>query len=346
MPYTHFRAIAYEVPTATKPTGGGDVISGWDPGPECAAVLRLPVPASVTNPDARNRLRRLAGVVNFAAEELDWLGDDRNTLKIFVVPEYYFRPPTAPTNTYLDLDGWSIIGALDQMFVHKDFRDWLFVCGTVLWNTGSDERARTLYWNTAVHVRGGRLQAAGIVEKQVPSDQDGIPLGPGDDDSDVKKIMESWWNLRQRVFTADGLSLGLEVCYDHKIPALKWVVLMWPLSEGGGTAEVGLHVLTAAGMTIRERSVAAKRGGYVLRNDGFVEGTPRSHLRKVKRHYRFVYGGGTEDSQLSPSSQAEMDEVKPEESLNLPEPLVLHMPGGYKVFDQRVVFYPPCTVPE
>src|ERR1044071_843991 len=187
MPYTHFRLLAYEVPTATYVTSmTADGVSGWNPGRERPAAARVPV-AGVTNDDARIRLKRLASAVNSVSGLLPMLVDDNNaTLKIFLVPEFYFRPPTVDasyySNTYPNSVKNQILTALNEMFAHADFTHWLFVCGTILWNSRQDVKSTPLYFNTAITVKGGphpdvhnRQDAiVSVVEKRMPSGIDGI----------------------------------------------------------------------------------------------------------------------------------------------------------------------------
>lgn len=370
MPYTHFRFLAYEVPTVTYKTRiRVDGISGWSPGAECAPVGRIAVPDSVTEADSRIRLRRLAAVVSNTYNWLQLLADDNgNTLKIFVAPEFYFRPPVIDesykNNTYPDHVAGKIFKALNTMFAHADFHDWLFVCGTVMWNRGINFESQPLYFNTAVHVRGGprlnsfRAQdAVGLVEKQLASDIDGVPVAfsTGGEHSDVKLVFEDWATRKNHVFSVDGTPLGLEVCLDHlnhdTCRVLKRVLADWPSKEMTHQ-EVKLHVLTAGGMDIQPASVAAKVGGYVLRNDGMASGTPDpvSELKRVDSYDvqdpLFGLLAGQNSFDPSEDTTANTTNIPAENTHPLSGKMLVPEAGtGYKTFTQKVSVYPVQAMP-
>jgi hypothetical protein len=368
MPYTHFRAIAYEVPTATSPTGGGGVISGWAPGPLVPAVARLPVPANIandTNRDAENRLLRLAAAVDRAEARVQLLGgDNANTLKIFIVPEFYFRPPIInanyASNTYPQNVLAGIVGALDQMFAHADFQHWLFICGTVLWNDVRDigPPIQRLYWNTALWIRGGANRRTTLVEKQLPSGIDGVPvaMAPGMDPQ-VRLVVQDWRERRKHIFKVEGIPFGIEVCLDHlnadSCRVLKGVRYDWILNEVRNPfdSSVKIHLLTAGGMGIEPNSVAADVNGYILRNDGITNPGARSELRRVDRYKRPGYFSGfwTYDTfQEEADAFAEFTPVASQATLPLPHAptdVTLAIPPGHKSFTQRLVFYPVTAIP-
>ncbi len=357
MPYTHFRMIAYEVPTVTY-GAIAPVISGWDPGQECRPVARIPVPDGVED-DARIRLKRLASVVDFARERLQVLGGDHdNTLKILIVPEFYFRPPALAANyahnTYPDNVAVQIFKALNQMFVHADFRHWLFVCGTVMWNTLNDVMAQPVYFNTAIHVWGGRPNAIGLIEKRLASGIDGVPVArsPGAA-ADIQPIFADWATRRLHVFHIDGIPLGLEVCLDHLnhdyCRVLRHVLADWPGREGNHQG-VKLHVLTAGGMPIHPGSVCAQVGGYILRNDGMASPGERSQLQQVQSYSeQDPLMGLVVVNELDPNAEtsANLVNVAPAERRDLPPGrIILPMPGAdYNTFTQRLVYYPALPVP-
>lgn len=369
--YTHFRYIAWEVPTVifkTDPTIDG--VSGWKSGErEHPAVERLPVPDSVTDPDARVRLRRLAGIVDTAATLLDYTVAEDDTLNIFMVPEFYFRPPTEDkSNTYSLSVFNKIVDALSTMFEHDNFKNWLFVCGTVMWDSKEDIKATIpLYFNTAVCVRGGsaieRKYRMNVIEKQWPSSIDGIPKGVVEDFTKTLapgKIMpsfnNSWWIRKQRVFEQAGIQFGLEVCLDHRYAprcrVLKRVLRDWgEYNNLEAPPKIGLHLLTAGGMTIDERSVSAKIGGYILRNDGLAYQVNRSELRKVEsyswdralwetRYKRAPTGADLHASATLGDPVLSVDYKIPQGDGQVT------VPQGYKKFDQRLVFYTAQKLPD
>lgn len=238
MAYTHFRYIAYEVPTASSEQHPpGATASAFDAGTECEQVKRIPIndPDSKLHPDAKKRLRRLALVVEKAARHLESLRragrDNDSTLKVFVTPEFYFRPPAAlgadfHSDTYSETQMKLIFGQLDSMFKDPAFKHWLIIGGTVMWNlakgrshpiTGIGTAKERTFFNTAVVMLGGRNQGLRFFEKRVASDLDGIPTiyAPGSELSGFRLVFEQWSELKKRIVEMDGTGVGIEVCLDH-----------------------------------------------------------------------------------------------------------------------------------
>jgi hypothetical protein len=360
MPYTHFRFIAYEVPTATY-SPGGPVASGFAPGPEPPPVVRLPVPGNVPD-DARIRLKRFAGVVDLAANRLHHLGgDNANTLKIFMAPEFYFRPPVASGfnfnhDTYPDTHANRIFQALNSMFTHADFQHWLFIPGTVMWNTSHDASSPIVYFNTATHVRGGRINGLHIIEKRLASGIDGVPVDRAPAmDPHLAPIFQDWTTRKSHVWEDDHVSFGLEICLDHANydfgRILKRVLAAWPGREGADR-NVQLHLLTAGGMDITAESVAAIPHGYILRNDGLPNPGARSEIRQVAS-YRvpdLLIPGHFIDDDLffDPNGTANLGApLAATNAFDIPAgPLRVPMRGApYAEFPQRLVYYPACAIP-
>jgi hypothetical protein len=272
MPYTHFQYIAYQVPTALYDNTINEVVSGFPPGLECDRIERVRVLA--TPGDARTRLRRLAAVVDMAASKVQDCGTNSSTLKVFLAPEFYFRPPVPNEyykhNTYPREDALAIFTAIDSMFAHKDFTDWLIVGGTVLWNNGSlsDLPANPrVYMNTAVYVQGGKDNGLKFVEKRLASTIDGVPVAMTPaytNDPNVRSIHSDWDVRKQHIFSVGNVGFGLEVCLDHLVCTVKNIRSEYYFSKHA----VNLHVLSAGGMTIESNAVAADINGYILRNDG------------------------------------------------------------------------------
>ncbi|NEW06836.1 hypothetical protein GK047_12525 [Paenibacillus sp. SYP-B3998] len=374
MPYTHFRMIAYEIPTVTYINNDWprSIISGWDAGQEYQTIGRLPVTApTAIQADARIRLKRLAGVVNLAWNRLQALGGDNvNTLKIFILPEFYFRPPATvgadyTNNTYPPLVFSSIFNVLNSMFQHADFRDWLFICGTALGNTISDTTVQPIYHNSAAIVRGGPrvivdrglTRLAGvheIIEKRLNSGIDGIVGSVPGMDPGTKQIFEDWRMRRKRVMEIDGVSMGLDICLDHVSSVLKQTVADWSSKENGArTPALKFHLLTAGAMSIRPSDVVAKVGGYVIRNDGLATApaSARSELKRVTGYSYTLPIVGREIS-VSPTNKygkAALVNVPSVSTFDIPAgPMQVPRPGTgtqYHWFDQRIVFYDSIVLP-
>jgi hypothetical protein len=370
MPYTHFRFVAYQVPTAAKDQLG-NVISSFNAGWECPDNDILPITVSANTPDdARIRLKRLAAVVTQARHEIaNGMHDDRNTLKVFMVPEFYFRPdPTASpfyrSATYYYDHAMKVLEEMNTMFVHPEFRDWLFVLGSVMWNWSAG--GNITYRNSAPYVVGDKVDSLRIVEKAVPSRLDGVPnpyvdiKGMERYDREYEIIFADWSSRRGHVFDIDGVTCGLEVCLDHPYTfgpdykgrvhrILKTVLSDWGRNErkdGAGNARpppsLALHLLTAGGMTIDTRSIAAMPRGFILRNDGFNP-TPQVQMKRVLSYQNAAH------QNVPPSDldgTADLFELRPERVVGVDLNGFLAMPVGCTSFYQGLVFYPSLALPQ
>jgi len=116
--------------------------------------------------DAMFRAERLCEVA-------DWVGttntaalSDPSTLKVFVVPEFYFRfggpadPPNTLENSYPN--GELLLPNITEEILKPNFataayNDWMIVAGTMFWHrSASDSGGRhPTYFNTVLTLRGG-----------------------------------------------------------------------------------------------------------------------------------------------------------------------------------------------
>lgn len=372
MPYTHFRFIAYEVPTAARDRETEKVRSGFDPGQDCNPVVRIPVgnrPIGAVT-DARTRLLRLAAVVDRAASTLandPLTAGEQNTLKVFMAPEFYFRPSDYfgadyAWNTYPYGDAHWIMGQLTGMFRHQDFTDWLIVPGTIMLNVqGGQFDSRTCN-NLVMAVKGGDPATVGwaiTCPKAVPSGIDGVPSPYADEGAKLlMDVYEKFKYRKLRIFGANGESAalgvpcGIEVCLDHNLNpgVLKRTLSEWD-REGMGRDPLSLHLLTAGGMTMKPRSVAAREGGYFLRNDGYSD-EPHSEMHEVEKYVKVGRSSIAFPYELDGTvifSGSRDRFVRKKLDLLAPEyvPMVGHnwMPKVEDKFPQRLVFYPRCKLP-
>lgn len=363
MPYTDFRLIAYEVPTVVG-TGPADVVSGWDPGAECPAVARAPVPDDVVG-DARIRLKRLAAVADRALTQVQGWPDAPTTLKVLVAPEFYFRPPgTANADdpyqyaTYSVADRARILQALNAMFADPAFANWLLVCGTILWNTKApptrQDAGATLYYNTATVVRGGVANSLAIVEKNLPSHVDGLPkldgeryAAPGDDALLARSYYARWYARQLRVIDVGGRTIGLEICLDHASSAphrvLRRVVEDWSFWESTPDPLIDLHVLVAGGMNLEGASIAARVGGYFVRNDGASPPGVTSQVARVTNYLAPSGPAAPTNSLALPAFTpltALLADVLPEGPLRVP-----NAPSPLPQFRQTLRYFPVRPLP-
>lgn len=257
MPYTHFRYIAYQVPTIGQKSLGVilgkknyKAIYGINPG-----VLDEPkLQGNVNNlsDDAKIRTRRLIGVMIKAEEKIKTIGDNRNTLKVFTAPEFYFRPDN-PSLSYTYKEYQAIKDVLRET-ISKDprFDNWLIVPGTIMWCLGQSTAKRPIkqgesaYFNTAIYIetsdffamldgksrnnlKGG--WASHNIEKVIASNVDGIPTGRhgggfsskiSADEMQKRKAAGEMFPKYQtqpkkekHLFMAGGIQFGLDICMEH-----------------------------------------------------------------------------------------------------------------------------------
>jgi hypothetical protein len=141
--YNKFQLIAYQVPT-DRPfkDDNGNVVkleTRLPAGQRCQiASTRLnDMEQELTaglSADALSRLMRMIAVAERAATSLD-IDPAPNTLKIFMAPEFYFRPALKGTTSWsYSLAGKELIErALCRVFSAREYESWLFVFGTIVW---------------------------------------------------------------------------------------------------------------------------------------------------------------------------------------------------------------------
>jgi hypothetical protein len=353
-PYKNFQLLAYEVPTAAWNATG--VLSAWNVGncPELKDKNVLDPKLVQGNcsmqeyTDARNRIRRLAGVVQRTYENggaRRW--NIRGFLNIFVVPEFYFRPSheVHATCSYDGRLAQQIFAELGRIFSDPVFSNWIFVCGTVVYRTG--QAGSEVYHNTAVIVPGGEKNASQLLEKQNASGIDGVPTAstPGNI-APLKARLEGYADVRKHFITMKGIELGVEICLEHHLSILRGVTQKYVELERKSHPGVQLHILTAGGMNVVQKSIAARKGGYLLRVDG-VSGPPSEllYVRSWKGNASDPPGpadtGTTAETQQITVTEKNT-ETPIDGQLLLPDP-----PGAWhvSVAKQQVQVYPIKTIP-
>lgn len=142
--YNKFQLIAYQVPTdRCFKNNNGSVVkleSRLPPGDRCqiASTQLKDMEQELTaglSADALRRLMRMIAVAEKAATSLD-IDTARNTLKIFMAPEFYFRPELkgATSFSYTLAEKQLIEKALCSVFGAREYESWLFVFGTIVWH--------------------------------------------------------------------------------------------------------------------------------------------------------------------------------------------------------------------
>src|SRR4051812_29203739 len=134
MAFTHAQFIAYEVPTAAALPAGDFELDRVE---LCAPVEKDAVfqesYAALSN-DARARFARLLTLIDMVRRN-EAARPQKSTLKVFMAPEFYFRPQAGGAQrSYASSDVVAIQAMSRLIFSQKMLSDWLVVLGSIVWN--------------------------------------------------------------------------------------------------------------------------------------------------------------------------------------------------------------------
>jgi len=188
----------------------------------------------------------------------------------------------------------------------------LIIPGTILWKWDKSSVKRPIasgeevYFNSSFFIYPGadaKDKRSWMIEKAKASVIDGLPTGAhgGGFKEDPKKMStDQKWSLkyqsapkdRRHFFTCDSISCALEICYEHVMYRTKGLVkaTLSDWVEKVGSVDVrksiDLHLLTAGGCTMEKKSIAARKGGFILRTDGLIDKNDpfQTNLCKVARY--------------------------------------------------------------
>jgi hypothetical protein len=295
MSYTKFQFITLETPTGAPVTPVNMSTTDY-----VATVAKATgYDLSKLGDDAKNRLNWIRQAVD---EALNSKGiGDKDTLKIFAAPEFFFRPETSDEEIKLKLPNraysYDARRKIHQFFEHlfrdDNLKDWLIIPGTVLGHETSDPQSTTP--NRAYVIRGG-MPALGqtpilsIHAKFNTPETDEIPkkrLWTGlpanakwSTTGEQYKLQVS--TLKQaltNIITVDGVRIGIDLCMDHGCQILFRTCVMM----GGDSKPEAVHLqlLVACGKPATAEAVATVEGGFLLRVDGATKVLPHSQVLKV-----------------------------------------------------------------
>ncbi|EOD27698.1 hypothetical protein EMIHUDRAFT_100094 [Emiliania huxleyi CCMP1516] len=247
------------------------------------------------------------------------------TLKLFVVPEFFWR---GSRGVYSFEEVWDgtlpIVDRLREAAADSKFEDWLFFFGTIVMSKptkgwfGSSELA---YKNVMPIMKGGPEGKTWLVEKHTISSIDFIKVDPAfgvrkpcgvgrcsvesqefneQFDLETTKVLATAGIrvVKDNVFEVDGLLVGVEICLDHNRGTEVFgsrTALEQKIDELKTTVDV--QVIASAGMSIEWGPVAVTRDGPVFMADGFGK-TEVSFNR---------YGLGLEDWHNDPTAFIQVD---------------------------------------
>jgi hypothetical protein len=242
-------------------------------------------------------------------------------LKVFVLPEFYFRPQGVPREghgAYTEAENIELMTALEQMVNQPRCADWLFIFGTVIvkkTRSAFDPNLHDVLLNQAFIVPGNNPRGSRIVAKSYTSHIDGVDLSEHPE-VHTAAMVRSKFALENHVLADYGL--GLEICLEHAYGVLK------DTAKRMRGASVKIHVLTAGGMPTQKQMIASANKGSFYRCDGHISCTHSTELYKDSNSYYDCL---------------EID------SVDLPVGKQLRAPpnaygSDFSNFEQKIVFYP------
>ena len=248
MPFNKFRYIAYQVPTITKdnqnkgiygiPAGKAENID---------STITLKGDDKELTPDSKARVIRFLAVLKRARDEVfkkEGNKNDPNTLKIFMAPEFYFRPASRE-RAYSYQEYLAIKDVLRATITEDEkFKHWLVIAGTIMWikpEIPNEKVVQKVYRNTALYIKGhtgltwekfkeqkaaDQQKTTRVIEKTMAAAADGVPMvvQSTDKDRDPKGPPEAFSEKyrttvkrKKHIFDYDGIWLGLEICKEHEL---------------------------------------------------------------------------------------------------------------------------------
>ncbi len=249
------------------------------------------------NNDAFNRVRRFINVFSYAYSNIAQHKDnDEKTLKVFMAPEFYFRPEKPIKEKSYHAYDYKTYQAIKEVLraTIKSIKPdgWLVIPGTIMWYApaGSTPGKRVdlkvdTYFNSCPYIyyeKGAKFpkgeMLSRVEEKVKASHIDGVPYFSGDFNPKIHKkasapkVITAYAGIekkRKHLFELGGLKIGIEICLEHHLGILKDVLVLGQTgSKPKENPYLDLQLLTAGGMTIKKENVVLRQNGVFFRNDG------------------------------------------------------------------------------
>jgi len=305
--YNRMQLVAYQVPTDKfyrKNEQSPEV--RLPAGPACAIKSKLldgmlDSMKAQLSADAFSRVMRMIAVAERASESLA-IDPVPNTLKLFMAPEFYFRPEQegGESWSYKPEEQALIMKALALVFSDPKYASWLFVFGTITSHeTIGDFVKRVpnfpdpsrlpkmalkalLVWNTAIIVEGGVNKPIAL-KKLHYSGADDIsrkfwPEFTNDNYTNLDVRLKNEYRVTAQDYlvmskkngqaesiipVGDNLTLGVEICMDHAIG-----VVAQAFEEQQKYGRLDAQLVTSCGMRVAERSLVIGEKQFVFKMDG------------------------------------------------------------------------------
>ncbi|MCR5754590.1 MAG: hypothetical protein K6G30_07255, partial [Acetatifactor sp.] len=278
--YTNVRPYVFLIPTVCSAKNAANEyigLCGWNTGSgedkgrlETDVIDKI---KTIGNQDLQVRLTRMIiaikqCIAKDGSRKLD-VETDKNTLRVFVAPEFYFRPPQKDLLTgeaYSRKDADKLYDFLGWFFKKYAFimKNWLVLCGTVLYNDQEGVLFPTKFVQNdllAFEINNNSDVKPRRIKKACVSDKDGIDgqyVPP-------KYIRRSEENIRNHYFIDQ--KLFVEICLEHNLDE----TIMQYAKKKGLAGDIKRHVITAGGMPIQEKNCAYNTD--IIRSDGMLRGT-------------------------------------------------------------------------
>jgi hypothetical protein len=289
MPYAQLQFLAYVLNTGYK-----QALPAPAPANPCYRGLADPAQ------DIAARVALVKRAIETAAADPTLLGG-ADTLKVFMMPEFFFR---GNTGAYDLASVQTAIAALQALVATDDWDDWLFIFGTVVGY--SEPHDKDISWTdwflnmvsstavvqpsdiynfSLVHMGGAAPGDADthVVMKDSISNQDFIPkskltaglplVPPGLLLAENTRYVTAGAAGRGRenqyfnndgsgIFNAAGIRFGMEICLDH---ALKRLVRSPQIP---GDTRVQVQLVPSCGMSLKEPALLIDASGLAFCCDG------------------------------------------------------------------------------
>lgn len=251
-----------------------------------------------TSEDIAERVKLVAKALEAAKKGKKTRQDDSDTLKIYMMPEFFFR---GGTGAYSMDEVQEVVAALqDTVKDPNEWSHWMFLFGTIIGKSFETRKAGFFeglfgpkyvvdttkpieVYNYVLTQRGGFGNVAGAgpaaahaVLKEHLSGLDFIKaskstggiewervehLEPAREAGTASEVQVKGYDGNS-VFSQDGLTFGVEVCLDHAKKRLK---------SSQGLPAIDIQLVSSCGMSVKDESIVARTGGYLFLCDGYAD---------------------------------------------------------------------------
>ena len=282
--YTSFRPYLFNIYTACSAHDlarapddyTNDICkSGWNTGPggDQDHFITPTVAALLTQHIINNELRVKVQRLLIAIERSISFDDaiqgsltDVDTLRVFIVPEFYFRSEARNTtnNEYTAQDYASALAVLMDYFQHFDvhhngrvLKSWVFLCGTAVFTITNNPVRRDANMMPVFTFDKEGHYSQRTIRKMYTSNIDGVPWNV-DLNATIHNIFGAYDMARHYL---EDFSLFVEICLEHGTQLMARY-------NAWHNPTIRCHVISAAGMTITDDYTLPNTD--IFRTDGML----------------------------------------------------------------------------